>query len=197
MKYLEAFLREPEISPHTRETDTTKPTKPVSSVLSCPIGRYAGEFLPSESIPTPAPRSFLADARELDSEATRWLRQQLASGPMRIGEMMGAWCEPVRGYSSQDISARIDLLNDARAALDAEPFTGDDGKFWWRLPVATGSDVWPCPHCGQPATIEDVDSSTDGERRLTFWSCGPCQTVAVTPAAIRLPPSGWVKRTEQ
>ena len=56
---------------------------------------------------------------------------------------------------------------------------------------------WPCPHCGRPATIEDVFPSQDGERTLTMWSCEPCQVVAVTPDAIRLPPMNWVKRTEQ
>jgi hypothetical protein len=56
---------------------------------------------------------------------------------------------------------------------------------------------WLCPHCGQPANIDDVFPSSDGERRLIMWSCGPCQVVAVTPDAIRQPPSGWVRRTKQ
>jgi hypothetical protein len=30
------------------------------------------------------------------------------------------------------------------------------------------ADAWPCPHCGQPATIDDVDWSTNGERRLNL-----------------------------
>jgi hypothetical protein len=56
---------------------------------------------------------------------------------------------------------------------------------------------WLCPHCGRPAVIEDVDWSADGERRLTFWSCPPCQVAAVTPSDLREPPTGWVRRTEQ
>jgi hypothetical protein len=59
------------------------------------------------------------------------------------------------------------------------------------------ADAWPCPHCGQPATIEDVFPSADGERTLTMWSCEPCQVVAVTPDSIRLPPMNWIKRTQQ
>jgi hypothetical protein len=59
------------------------------------------------------------------------------------------------------------------------------------------SSSWLCPHCGRPATIEDVDSSLDGQRTLTFWSCKPCDLAAVTPDAIRLPPLNWIKRTEQ
>jgi len=58
-------------------------------------------------------------------------------------------------------------------------------------------EAWLCPHCGRPATIDGVFPSLDGERILTLWSCGPCQVVAVTPDAIRQPPSGWVRRTEQ
>ena len=57
--------------------------------------------------------------------------------------------------------------------------------------------AWLCPHCGHPATIEDVFPSADGERTLTMWRCEPCQVVAVTPDAIRLPPTGWVKSIEQ
>lgn len=56
---------------------------------------------------------------------------------------------------------------------------------------------WLCPHCGRPATIEDVFPSLDGERMLTMWSCEPCQVVAVTPDAIKEPPSGWVPKTRQ
>ena len=57
--------------------------------------------------------------------------------------------------------------------------------------------AWLCPHCGQPASIDDVFPSQDGERTLTLWSCTPCQVVAVTPATIRMPPSGWVRRVMQ
>jgi len=56
---------------------------------------------------------------------------------------------------------------------------------------------WPCPYCGHPATIEDVFPSPDGERTLTMWSCEPCQVVAVTPDAIKEPPTGWVSKGMQ
>jgi len=62
---------------------------------------------------------------------------------------------------------------------------------------ALAAVAWLCPHCGRPATIEDVFPSLDGEQMLTMWSCESCQVVAVTPNAIKEPPSGWVKRTEQ
>jgi hypothetical protein len=145
----------------------------------------------------PAPRPFHDDARDLDSEAALWLRQKLATGPMRIGDLMRLWCEPVVGRASGDISARIDQLTDARTSLDVEAFAGDDGKFWWRLPVVPAPDAWLCPHCGQPATIEDVFPSEDGERTLTIRSCEPCQIVSVTPDAIKEPPTGWVPKTRQ
>lgn len=54
--------------------------------------------------------------------------------------------------------------------------------------------TWPCPRCGHPASVEDVDWSLDGERRLTFWSCNRCQVVAVTPSDVREPPSAWVRK---
>jgi hypothetical protein len=57
--------------------------------------------------------------------------------------------------------------------------------------------MWPCPHCGQPATIDDVFPSLDGERRLTLWRCDPCQVVAVTPDTIRRPPVAWIRRIQQ
>jgi hypothetical protein len=69
-----------------------------------------------------------------------------------------------------------------------------------RPPKETGGRAavsWLCPHCGDPATIEDVFPSQDNERTLTMWSCEPCQVVAVTPDAIRQPPSGWVPKTRQ
>jgi hypothetical protein len=56
---------------------------------------------------------------------------------------------------------------------------------------------WLCPHCERPATIEDVFPSLDRERMLTMLSCEPCQVVAVTPNAIKEPPTGWVSRVEQ
>ena len=40
---------------------------------------------------------------------------------------------------------------------------------------------WPCPRCGNPAEIDDVCRSFDGERLLTLWHCEPCRTVGVTP----------------
>jgi hypothetical protein len=56
---------------------------------------------------------------------------------------------------------------------------------------------WPCSHCGQPATIEDVFPSLDKERTLTLWSCEPCGVVAVTPDTIKEPPTAWVSKTKQ
>ncbi|MGE0821580.1 MAG: hypothetical protein AB7G75_29875 [Candidatus Binatia bacterium] len=57
--------------------------------------------------------------------------------------------------------------------------------------------AWLCPHCGRPSTIDDVFSSEDGQRTLTLWRCDPCGVVAVTPDAIKEPPTAWVKNTEQ
>lgn len=79
------------------------------------------------------------------------------------------------------------------ALVDASPSFFDDAR---EDPV-TEAQAWLCPHCGQPATIDDVFPSLDGERTLTMWRCDPCQVVAVTPDAIKEPPSGWVRRTEQ
>lgn len=42
-------------------------------------------------------------------------------------------------------------------------------------------DLWRCPECSGPATINDIDWSLDGERQLTFWSCEACQIIAVDP----------------
>jgi len=56
--------------------------------------------------------------------------------------------------------------------------------------------VWPCEHCGQPAEIEAVGPSLDGQRTLTFWNCQPCQTWGVTPDTLREPPV-WVSKREQ
>jgi hypothetical protein len=71
------------------------------------------------------------------------------------------------------------------------PFHTDGREY--KIDVAS----WPCSHCGLSVCIEDVHWSASGERRLTFWSCEPCGVVAVTPDAIKEPPSGWVKRAEQ
>lgn len=149
--------------------------------------------------PSPEPVPFHDDGREYESEAAIWLRQKLATGPMRIGDLMRAWCANVVGRSGQEISARIDLLNDARTSLNVEVFAGEDGKSWWRLPLLgnpVSSPTWLCPHCGRPTTIEDVFPSLDGET-LTMWSCEPCQIVAATPNAIKEPPTGWGPKTRQ
>lgn len=147
--------------------------------------------------PLPADVPSHDDARIFDSESGRWLRHKLASGPQRVADLMRVWLEPVVGRPSGEISARIDLLNDARWELDAEPFEGPDGKMWWRLLLGADAASWLCPHCGRPATIEDVFPSSDGERTLTMWSCEPCQVVAVTPDAIKEPPTGWAPKTKQ
>ena len=63
--------------------------------------------------------------------------------------------------------------------------------------AAPAADAWLCPHCGRSATIDDVLPSLDGERILTLWRCDPCQVIAITPDAIRQPPTAWVKNTEQ
>lgn len=39
------------------------------------------------------------------------------------------------------------------------------------------SQPWLCPHCGNPAEIEGVKPSLDGNRLLTFWKCEPCPDV--------------------
>jgi len=74
-------------------------------------------------------------------------------------------------------------------AVSAGAQVRDGGKFY--------SLAWLCPHCGCPAAIEDLFRSLDGERTLTMWSCEPCQVVAVTPDAIKEPPTGWVSRIKQ
>lgn len=87
--------------------------------------------------PTSAPRPFYDDAREEETEAVIWLRHKLTTGPVRIGDLMRVWCEPVVGRPSGEISARIDQLTDARWTLDVTPFIGDDELFWWRLKQET------------------------------------------------------------
>ena len=64
----------------------------------------------------------------------------------------------------------------------------------WNDGIEPDALAWLCPHCGQPASIDDVFPSLDGERTLTMWHCEPCQVVAVTPDTIRQPPSRWGKR---
>jgi len=62
--------------------------------------------------------------------------------------------------------------------------------------LAQQSSSWPCPHCGNPAEVEDVCPSLDRQRTLTLWQCEPCQTWGVTPDTLRQPPV-WTPRTEQ
>ena len=102
---------------------------------------------------------------------------------------MGKYLDIVKRFE-----ARQQESGNAKAQVptpESRPFR-DNGR-----EAALATDAWLCPHCGRPAAIEDVFSSLDGERMLTMWSCEPCQVVAVTPNAIKEPPSGWVKRTEQ
>lgn len=54
---------------------------------------------------------------------------------------------------------------------------------------------WPCPWCSQPAIIEDVCPSLDGERTLVIWRCQPCETVGCTPDSLW--PPAWVPAREQ
>ena len=56
---------------------------------------------------------------------------------------------------------------------------------------------WPCFKCGNPAVIESVEPSLDGQRMLTFWHCEPCQSYAVTPNTVKEPPKGWATKTRQ
>jgi hypothetical protein len=84
--------------------------------------------------PTSEPRPFYDDAREDEPEAVRWLRSRLTTGPQHIADLFSEWCADVVGHPSHEISARMDLLNDARWALDVHPYIGADDRFWWRLP---------------------------------------------------------------
>lgn len=103
-------------------------------------------------------------------------------------------------------------------ALGAELFPTPDGKLKVRAPVPLPEDLqqklkcykaeiltllaqpqvppWPCPRCGNPAEIEDVCLSLDGQHTLTLWHCRPCQTWGATPDTLRQPPV-WVSRKEQ
>ena len=158
-----AFLKGGKISPDTREEEPTKPTNPVLAVLSG--GReYSIEkiFVAGDPLVTP----FYDDARPYDSEAVLWLRHKLVTGPQRIGDLMKVWTAEVVGHPTNEISARIDLLKEARRLLSVEAFEGEDGKMMWRLPVVT--KAWPCPHCGRQASIDDVFPSLDKERTLTL-----------------------------
>lgn len=84
----------------------------------------------SEEMPGQNPLS-LEGSRDL-SESASWLHCRLITGPQRIGDLMREWCESVRGQAPRVISARIDLLNDARGELSVEPYIGADGRYWWR-----------------------------------------------------------------
>lgn len=66
-----------------------------------------------------------------------------------------------------------------------------------RIASPASPPAWPCLNCGQPAEIEAVEPSLDGERMLTYWHCDPCQSYAVTPGNVRQPPVAWVRRTLQ
>jgi hypothetical protein len=85
----------------------------------------------------------------------------------------------------------LDLAKQVEARLKGQPtpLTTD-------LQSVQDGDPWSCPHCGQPAVIEEVCPSLDGLRTLTLWHCDPCQTWGVTPNTVREPPV-WVPKTEQ
>jgi rubrerythrin len=55
---------------------------------------------------------------------------------------------------------------------------------------------WLCSECGNPAEIDEVCPSLDGERTLTLWHCEPCQRYGATPDEVRQPPV-WVTKKEQ
>lgn len=73
---------------------------------------------------------------------------------------------------------------------------GAEGRSIQEFEHASEPLPWPCEHCGNPAEIEAVEPSLDGQRILTYWHCEPCQTHGVTPDTIRQPPV-WVSRREQ
>ena len=157
--------------------------------------------LPQTEVSQPVRRLKIADRRlsqSEESEAVRWLRQRLFV-PQRITLLITEWVGPLETPTGRT----LDELRQGRHVVGLEAFVGEDGRFWWRLPTSPHSESevslfpWLCPHCGRPATIEDVFPSLDGERTLTMWRCDPCQVVAVTPDTIKEPPSGWVKRVEQ
>ena len=76
---------------------------------------------PEEVPSSPEPRPFYGDAREDESEAVNWLRSRLTNGPQHIAVLFSEWCADVVGRPSHEISARMDLLNDARWALEVNP----------------------------------------------------------------------------
>jgi len=80
--------------------------------------------------------------------------------------------------------------------LFGKPELGSEMESKPAMEQSTAVPPWPCPHCGDPAEIEDVCPSLDGARMLTLWHCESCETYAVTPDTIRQPPT-WITRTEQ
>ena len=55
---------------------------------------------------------------------------------------------------------------------------------------------WLCRQCGQPAEIEDIMPSLDGQRMLTLWKCRACLVWGATRDTLREPPV-WVSRIMQ
>jgi hypothetical protein len=105
MRYLNALLRGEEISPHTREDEPTKPSKPPYLVQK-------------ETPPPPEP------------EAETWLQAQMASGPVHIAPLIAAWV----GTLDHPTGRSIDALMEARWKLGVEAYVGEDDRFWWQLP---------------------------------------------------------------
>ena len=87
------------------------------------------------------------------------------------------------------------LLRTNKEPTEVEKFSGNASPT--SPETRTGCELltWTCPYCSKPLTIDDVFPSLDGERTLTMWSCDSCQVVAVTPDAIKEPPTRWVKAT--
>lgn len=123
-----------------------------------------------------------------DSDAVLWLRAKLASGPQHIAPLVAEWVGTLDHPTGRD----VDDLMAARWTLGVHAYIGDDDRFWWTLPGEWS--LWPCEHCGNPAEVEDVGPSLDGQRTLTHWYCSACQTWGTTPDTLREPPV-WVLRT--
>ena len=96
--------------------------------------------------------------------------------------------DELRQHIRQRKAEVVELLTRPQSASQPEFFTDA------REQEESG---WPCPHCGQQVTIDDICLSDDRERTLTLWRCDRCEVVAATPHTIRQPPMGWVKMTEQ
>ena len=121
-------------------------------------------------------------------QAETWLQSQLASGPQHIASLVAEWVGTLDHPTGRD----MDDLMAARWTLDVQAYVGEDDRMWWTLPGDWS--LWPCEHCGNPAVVEDVGPSLDGQRTLTHWYCGTCQTWGTTPDTLREPPV-WVLRT--